>query len=282
MKFINKAWQLLEDFEESTKNSTSFDLKEWNEIVKSTIEAGAMVSMLKAKNHGQQRILSAAPFLKRSLTDLRSVWLLIQIGYTSQAASVTASLYENALTASVLAYSDQLAQEALSTKYSEIPWGAKKLAQLSAEIDLKRSFGNDDFPKDKYEGNWTVSYFGYKWLCQIKHPTWQSAFHDVKSSLVNEKDYVIFPAPCNKKEDLHLKFAVLGDAVGKTIAAIRSYCLSLECEEDNEEYKLFEDKLSASYLGVIEQMKKYADKTPPVNVIDRRFIKIDPHNSFKG
>lgn len=253
----------------------NLELADWGIIVRNCVEAGALAPTLKAKNHGEPRFLAAGPFLKRSLTDLRSLWLLIQLGYTSQAACIAASLYENALTAAVLADSEELTKEASSTKYSEIPWSAKKLAQLDAKRALRIMYKGKHYPDKKYEDNWTISYFNYKWLCQIKHPTWQSAFHDVKSSLLNDKEYAIFPIPCNHKEDMHLKYAILGNSVSKTLEAVKSYFLSLECEEGSEGYKEFEEKVNKVHFGVIEQMKKYADKESPVNVIDRRFIKTD-------
>lgn len=275
VEFIEKSWEALEEIESLSKNSMKTELAEWETIVRNCIEAGSLAPTLQAKNHGETRFLAAGPFLKRSLTDLRAIWLLIQLGYTSQAACIAASLYENALTTAVLADSEELVNEAKSTKYSEIPWGAKQLAQLDAKRALKITYKGNNYPDKEYEDNWTISYFNYKWLCQIKHPTWQSAFHDVKSSLLNEKDYAIFPVPSNHKDDMHLKYAIMGNSVSKTLEAVKSYFLSLECEEDSEGYNEFEDKVNKVHFGVIAQMKKYADKDSPINVLDRRFIKTD-------
>ena len=275
VKFVAKAWEVLEDIEALSRASMASDLVGWETIVRNCIEAGALVPMLPAKNHGQFRLLAAAPFLKRSLTDLRSLWLLIRLGYTSQAGGVAASLYENALTAAVLADSEELAKKAASTKYSEIPWPAKTLAQLDAKRALRITHKSDSYAKKEYEDNWTISYFNYRWLCQIKHPTWQSAFHDVTSTLINESEYAVFPLPCNLEEDMHLKYVILGGGVSKTLEAVKSYFLSLECEEGAEGYDVFEAKVNEVHFGVVEQMKRYADKSPPVNVIDRRFVKTD-------
>lgn len=274
-KFIEGAYAALEEIEDLSRDSLRDELSGWDKIVQNCIVAGGLAPLLPAKNRGTPRVLAASPFLKRALTDLRAVHLMIRIGYTSQAASVAASLWENALTAAVLADSDSLAKEAKSTKYSEIPWSPKQLAKLDAKRALKISYGADNYPQKEYEDNWTISYYNYKWLCQIKHPTWQSVFHDLRSAQVSEGEYAIFPFPCNFSEDTHLKYAVLGNAVSKALEAVKSYFLSLECDEQDEGYSIFEDKINIVHFGVLEQMKEFAGKPSPINVLDRRFIKTD-------
>ena len=274
-EFIEGAYSALEEIESLSRESLRAELLDWDEIIKSCIEAGGLAPTLPAKNHGLPRINAAAPFLKRALTDLRAIHLLIRIGYTSQAASIAASLWENALTAAVLAESESLTNQAKSTKFAEIPWAPTQLAKLNAKRELKIQYKGQPYTQKEFEDNWTISYYNYKWLCQIKHPTWQSAFHDVKSAKTTEDQYAIFPFPCNFPEDMHLKFAILGNSVSKTLEAVKSFFLSLECDEGNEGYSKFESKINFAHFGVLKQMKKFAGKQSPVKVLDRKFIKTD-------
>jgi hypothetical protein len=274
-KFIEKAWEALGEIERYSEKSMASDLSGWEEIVRRCVEAGGIAATLPAKNQKEMRIIAAAPFLKRALTDLRAIWILIKTGYTSQAASIAASLYENSLVAAVVAESPELADEAKATKYAEIPWPPKKLAQLDAKRALKVAYKGAKYPDKEYIDSWTISYYNYKWLCQIKHPTWQSAFHDLKSSSVSKDSYALFPFPSNFEEDIHMKYSILGVSVSKALEAVKSFFLSLECDESHPGYDDVEAKINISHFGVLKQMKKYEGRPSPVSVLDRRFVKTD-------
>lgn len=274
-EFIERAYSALEDVEALSRESLKGELLEWNEIIKNCIEAGGLVPTLPAKNSGLPRINAAAPFLKRALTDLRAIQLLITIGYTSQAASIAASLWENALTAAILADSESLTFQAKLTKFAEIPWPPLQLAKLNAKRELKIQYKGQSYAQKEFEDSWTITYYNYKWLCQIKHPTWQSAFHDVKSATTTKEQYALFPFPCNFPEDMHLKFMILGISTSKALEAIKSFFLSLECDEGDEGYSKFETKVNLVHFGVLKQMEVFAGKQPPVKVLDTKFIKTD-------
>lgn len=274
VKFIETAWECLGQVEELSRSTVIPQIAEWEPIVRNVVEAGGIAPLLPGRNQGALQLTAAGPFLKRTLTDLRTLWLLIETGYTSQAACIAASLYENALTAAVLADSEQLANEAFATKYSEIPWGAKKLAQLDARRTLRIKHKGDAYSEEEYQDGWTVSYLNYKWLCQIKHPTWQSVFHDVRAAIVSGNEYAIFPLPSNLEEDVCVKYKVLGTSVAKSLEAVKSFFLALECEESADTDR-FESKVASAHFGVMDAMKKCAGKVTSVAVLNRSFIKTD-------
>lgn len=276
IKTVESQWENLDYLEQATRQKVREELLGWEPIVRSVIEAGCLAPMVPATNHNDLRFSAAAPFLKRALNDLRSIWILLEHGYSSQSASIAASLYENALTAAVLVSSEKLTSEARKNKYAEIPWTPKQLAQLDARRALAVQVKNGKNPTEKeYQDNWTISYYHYKWLCQIKHPTWQSVYHDVRSTLVSPTEFAVCPGPNNVPEDLHMKHAIMGGSVSKVLEAAKAFFLELQSDECSAEYQAFEDKANTVHFGVLDMMKPLADKKPPVIIIDHSFIKTD-------
>ena len=273
---VGAVWKMLDDVEQVTREQSHRILTDWEPIVRATIEAGCLAPLVPATNQGAPQLIAAGPFLKRALNDLRGIWLMLERGYSSQAASIAASLFENALTAAVLASSEKLAAEARKTKYAEIPWSPKQLAQLDAKrgLELQAKNGKKTTTKE-YEDNWTISYYHYKWLCQIKHPTWQSVYHDVRGTLTTQSQYAVRPGPNNVPEDDHIKACILGGSVAKMLEACKSFFLALDADEGCAEYSAFEDRANIAHFGVLKLMKPHQGKPSPVTVLDRSFIKTD-------
>jgi hypothetical protein len=232
--------------------------------------------MVPSKNSGDIKLITAGPFLKCTLDDMRAMWLLVEVGYTAQAAAIAAALFENALTTAVVAESEALALQARKTKHAEIPWGAKELCQLDAKREMRLSEQLDKKKYQKvYEDNWTIAYFNYKWLCQIKHPTWQIATHAIKSSVTKEREYAIRPQPNSLTEDTQLSARVIAICLTKALQAIKSYFITLNGDEESSEYIAFEKKINTVHFGIIKNIKLEYGKSSPVRVLDRDFIKTD-------
>lgn len=273
---IESIWGQLADLERISRESREPSLKPWAELISSCIEAGALAPMVPSKNSGDLRLITAAPFLKCTLDDLRAMWLLVEIGYTAQAAAVAAVLFENALTTAVTAESEDLALQARKAKHAQIPWGAKELCQLDAKREMRLGEQHDRKTTQKiYEDNWTISYFNYKWLCQIKHPTWQTATHAIKSTIVAGREYAVRPGPNTLPQDIHLGARVVGISLTKALQAIKSYFLALEGDQESDEYIAFEKKVNKVHFGVLKNIKLEYEKPSPVAVLDRSFIKTD-------
>lgn len=273
---VESTWAQLPDLEAMSQATVDASLKGWEELVIACLEAGMLAPMVPTSKPMDTRLVTAAPFLKCALDDLRATWILIHRGYTAQAASVAASLFENALVAAVIAGSTDLANQAKKSKDGEIPWGAKELCQLDAKREMAISKVNGKpYTQKMYEDDWTISYFHYKWLCQVKHPTWQAATHALKSTLVNEKEFAVRPGPNNLDDDLQVKARVIAVALIKSLQAIKSFFLTLDGHEGSAEYSTFEDKVNQVHFGIAELIKLQYGKSSPIQVLNRGFIKTD-------
>jgi len=276
IKTVESIWAQLPDLEAMSQATVDAGLRGWEKLVIACLEAGMLAPMVPTSKPMDMRLVTAAPFLKCALDDLRATWLLIHRGYTAQAASVAASLFENALVAAVIAGSTDLANQAKKSKDGEIPWGAKELCQLDVKREMAISKVNGKpYTQKMYEDGWTISYFHYKWLCQVKHPTWQAAIHALKSTLVNEKEFAVRPGPNNLDDDLQVKARVIAIALIKTLQAIKSFFLTLNGHEGSAEYSTFEDKVNQVHFGILELIKLQYGKQSPIQVLNRGFIKTD-------
>lgn len=273
---VESIWGQLPDLENMSQALNDAGLKGWEELVIACIEAGMLAPMLPSHRSSDSRLVTAAPFLKCSLDDLRAIWLLLHRGYTAQAAAVAAALFENALVAAVIGGSTELAKQAKKSEYGEIPWGAKELCQLLAKQEMEREkLKGKTYSQKMYEDDWTISYLHYKWLCQVKHPTWQAATHAIRSTVVRQREYAVRPGPNNMDEDFQVKARVLAVSLTKTLSAIRSFFLTLDADENTVEFIAFEEKFSKAYLGVSELIKLQYGKISAIRVLNRGFIKTD-------
>jgi hypothetical protein len=273
---VEAIWHALDDIELVVKSQVLAEFSEWHAVVRTCEELGMLAPMVPSQNSGDFSLITAGPFLKRALNDLRAVWLLIERGYSTQAASVAASLYENALTAAAIAGNDKLAREAKQTKYAEIPWTPKRLAQLNARREISiREKPENKLSNKEYEDAWTISYFNYKWLCQIKHPTWQAVYHDIQGSLINNVEYAIRPGPNNIADDKQLKARILGVSLSQTFIAARSFFLALSSDVSSAEYQAFESKANFVHTEIRRLIKREYGKPSPISVLNRSFIKTD-------
>ena len=90
---VESIWAQLPDLEAMSQATFDASLKGWEELVIACLEAGMLAPMVPTSKPMDARLVTAAPFLKCALDDLRATWILIHRGYTAQAASVAASLF---------------------------------------------------------------------------------------------------------------------------------------------------------------------------------------------
>lgn len=237
-------------------------------------EAGVQAPTLKGSRHGENDIILSALFLKRSLTDFRSIWLLTKTGYTSQAASIAASLFENALAITSIVSSNENVEQLMASKSGDLPWGAQLLAQNQARRWQKETLEKgESFDSDEYEKAWREIYSSYKWLCKIKHPTLRSVSYDAGSTSMDKKDYVVMASPDIRNEDLVVKAAVLMISFSRVYEAIRQFILALGCEEETDEYAEFEEKLSQSHSETMRAFTSFSQQPLPFNIGDSKIAK---------
>jgi len=94
---VDGVWERLDKIEFGTIEHFGNRLTDVGFVFRDAYDVGYLVPRLKPVRPAVLDLSLAALFLKRVLNDLRVVWQLLISGYTSQAASVAASLYESAL-----------------------------------------------------------------------------------------------------------------------------------------------------------------------------------------
>jgi hypothetical protein len=225
------AWERLVNLEAVAETTISKQLSQFEAPFRDTYEAAVIVPVLRAKGTAVIDVKCAALFLKRVLNDLRGVWVLLRKGYTSQAASVAASLYESALATICLTQSKENINAFLANPNGEIPWRPMDMAKM-----VVRGEGKTLESKD-FEDGWRSLYAHYAWLCQIKHSTRDSVVHDTGASALAERGYVVMALPNVKAEDIGVKAMV----------AIISLLRALESIENFAKALGFGDKLPDDY-----------------------------------
>jgi hypothetical protein len=96
-------WDKLNEAEGSASSVLNDFLADFEAVCRSCYGLAIEVIFLPGAKEPIEKTLSlrvAALFLRRALNDLRGTWVLIARGYTSQAACVAASLWENSLVVS--------------------------------------------------------------------------------------------------------------------------------------------------------------------------------------
>jgi hypothetical protein len=195
----------------------------------------------------------AALFLKRALSDLRAVWLLLQTGYTSQAAAVAASLWENSLASACVCGHPSRADEVLNNP-NELPWRPKQLARLHA-TDVTAKIASSAERNRQFELRWREHYGPYKWLCGLKHPTLRSVRHDSKSTVLDEdKQFVVMAMPDLRPDDRGIKLGVATQALQHILAASSRFTDVSDCE-DTKRYRAWIERWKEAGNLVIEHQK---------------------------
>lgn len=225
-------WIACDQMEQAAEATLKSHLSRFELALCDCYEAGVQVPTLASKRRGAPDMILAALFLKKSLNDLRAVWRLACYGYTSQAAAVAATLYENGLAASCLAGNAEHAAHFRKQKHGDLPWKPQALAKLLASRwQQEAQKAKKNFGKEEFELAWREVYSAYKWLCKIKHPTYLSALHDSMSASAKVGEFVVMAAPDLRQEDLSVKATILTITISRAHEAIRCFAAGAECDE---------------------------------------------------
>jgi len=272
-------WAALENMEAAATHLLSQELGPFEASLRSCYEAGVQAPTLKGSRHKEPDMLLAALFLKRVLNDLRGLWVLIRSGYSSQAASVAASLFENALLVVSLVGNRTNASKLRASPQGELPWGPIDLAKVAArrqQREVRQAGGS--FDDTQYERAWREVYSAYKWLCQVKHPTLPSAAHDAFGASVRPDEYVLMAAPDVRDTDLAVKATILAISVNRALEAIQAFAGSLQGHESEPNYREFQARLESSWVGAIEAYKSIGRGSLPFDISEsglaREWVKL--------
>lgn len=240
-------WLAADLAEATAKNALASTLSPFGPVLENCYEAAVQAPTLPCKREGAHDLRAGALFLSRSLTDLRSTWLLLLSGYTPSAASVVAGLWEHSLAVSALVGNDSNTRKLLSSSDGDLPWKPQQLAKMHATLQ-RREYENRGEPwaEGDYEVVWRQIYAGYNWLCKIKHPTMPAALHSALSASAGPTTFVVMAAPDLRDEDQPVKHLLLVIAVSRISEACRVFANAAECATTTPEYQSFLRRLTAA------------------------------------
>lgn len=239
-------WKACYETEAMASFTLSEILQPFENTFKNCYEACVQAASFECTTSNAEDMKIAASFLKRSLTDFRAVWLLISLGYTSQAASVAAALYEHSLVVVALAGNPENEKKLQKSAGGDVPWSPKELARMAINAEIKEAeIIGQKKDNEHYEHRIKEIYCFYKYVCKTKHPTLPSAWHHSLGTKTDEESYVIMACPDLRHEDLAFKCVVLLGSINCMHRAIRRFVLNLGVKTTAEEFKLFSKKLNS-------------------------------------
>lgn len=255
-------WEALSAVELACTPQIAEQLKPFSRPITDCYECGVEAPTLRGKRDQTKDIAVAALFLKRSLNDLRAVWNLLLLGYTSQAGSVAAAAFENALITTCVAGKIDRANELLDSQTGDSPWSVTELCKMhvkqlheGADESVKALSGKE------FEIAWRELYAQYMWLCKIKHPTIPSALHDAFSVSLQAGEYIIMAAPDTRPEDLPNKVMILVVTINRIWSAIRSFTRAREIDAKNPKVIDWNERLDSVTKNLSEALEPVM-KTP--------------------
>ncbi len=263
------AWNRLDGLEIAAQANLSDQLRLFEAPYRNTYEAGIIAPVLRANALIEADVRCAALHFKRVLNDFRSVWLLLRNGYTSQAASIAASLYENALGTVCLTISSKHVETYLASESGELPWSPIAMAKMVVEHEGK-------VPGTKvFEDGWRSLYAHYVWLCQTKHPTIPSVMHDTSASTVRD-GYVVMALPNVRPEDLPLKAQVAIIALHRTHESIEALATAFGFKGNWPDTHRFAERLSRAKEEAWVAYEPYLKAANPISIHRSWFSKKYP------
>jgi hypothetical protein len=269
LTWADGAWDRLPRLEFASERTIEPGLARFEEAFRDSYEAGLVVTVLKPL-HQQLDLRLAALLLKRVLNDLRGVWILLKTGYTSQAGSIAASLYESALASICLTHNNENIDKMLKDPHGEIPWSVTAMAKMVVRAEGKTGTG------PVFENAWRALYADYVWLCQLKHSSFQSVLHDATASSTQGKTYAVMATPNIKEEDSVVKAHVGLSALLRTQEAIRAFAVALGyCDPLPNEYA-FSARMERAYQMAYQAFEPFIKSIPPVEISRSRFTKKYP------
>ena len=157
-------WLALSTVELTDSPKIAKMLKPFHKPVTDCYECGVEVPTLSCKREKRLDIGVTGLFLKRILNDLRATWNLLLLGYTSQAGSVAAAAFENALIIDCVAGNISRAKKMLANKSGGSPWPVADLCKMYAcytiEEEIKTGKPISEQEKETY---WKVLYSQYEY-----------------------------------------------------------------------------------------------------------------------
>jgi hypothetical protein len=264
------AWARLNKLEDAAETTVTKQLHSFEAPFRDAYEAGVIIPALRNKGLAAIDVRPAALFFKRALNDLRAVWLLLTAGYTSQAASVAASLLESALATICLVQSNDNIADFHADPHGEIPWSITKMAKMVVQGEGKK-------PQTKeFENSWRALYAHYSWLCQIKHSSRRSVMHDTTASTLARKGYVVMALPNVREEDVPVKAMVAIITLQRMLECTEAFAHALGFREKLPNDFRFAERFQAARDSSWRAFEPHLKGLQPIDIAKSRFAKNNP------
>lgn len=271
---IDGIWERLSKAEFVAEEKLLKQLSHFESAFKDTYEAGVIVPTLRANRRALLDVKIAALFLKRVLNDLRGVWVLLIRGYTSQAASIAASLYESALATICLTLNQKNIDIFKSNVHKKIPWRIKEMAKM---VVLNEGLSEKS---REFENSWRSLYAHYVWLCQIKHSSHDSVIHDTVASSIAQNTYVVMAIPNLQKEDLSVKATIAIITLHRSLESIQAFAKVLGYNNDKlPNDSKFDERFKRAQNSAWQAFKPFLKTDLPISIAHSVFVK--NHHSIK-
>lgn len=267
-------WDACDQMEANASRVLNPKIGIFRAAIRDCYEAGVEAPTLMEGDSSSQATARSALFLKRTLTDLRAVWLLVRIGYASQAASIAASLFENALAVVALTEGEDRFSELERSPSGDIPWSPTELSKaLARRRQLNAHSWGREFSGPTYERAWRETYGAYKWLCKVKHPTTRSAVHDAGATSLRQPSFVVMAAPDVRDENLSLKATVLMISISRVLDAVEYFVRATPCHEGSARYQKFMARVSSANNMSIEAFKSTTAGPLPFSISEEKLAR---------
>jgi hypothetical protein len=264
------AWDRLDELEATALAVVSTQIALFEAPFRDTYEAGVIVPILRSKGLATIDVRCAALLHRRVLNDLRGVWVLLSRGYTSQAASIAASLYECALGAICLTLSETNVAEFLADPHGELPWSPTAMAKMVVASEGKSAESKD------FENGWRALYAHYVWLCQIKHSSRSSVTHDTVASTLAPNQYVVMALPNVREEDVGVKAMVAIISLCRTHECIAAFAKALGFSSELPSDFKFAERFTKARETAWTAYEPFLKQGNPINIGQSRFTKKYP------
>lgn len=264
------TWERLDCLEAKATSAISKQLQGFALPFQEAYEAGALVPTLKPMSQPSVDLRCAALLLKRSLNDFRAVWLLLSKGYTSQAASVAASLYECALATVCLTLSEKNVQQYMSNPKGEIPWSPMAMAKI-----VVRGTATNPITGKEFENNWRALYAHYVWLCQIKHSAHDSVLHDTSASNFDGKGYAVIAIPNTEAEDAVVKASIAIKSLLRLLECVAAFARALGYKDKRPSEGRFAERLDYAFDAGWKAYQQF-QKPSPISISRSWFVRKYP------
>lgn len=247
---LENYWKVLGILEVDAIDYSFIHLKKLDVLAEMCMNLALKTPFLQGKNSGSSPLTIASLFLKRTMSDFRAAWLLMNWGYPYQAACVVASLYEHASIVNCVCDSAELAKKAVSGKDGDIPWRPIELAQMCAQKDLFGVIESKAPNNAEFESAWRHEYHSYKLLCKMKHPTMQQLKDEALMTLTDKNQFVVAAKPDVRNDSLGLKQLIMLIAIRKLFSAIKNIAQATNCEKNDKDEDDYKRKIFELYEGI--------------------------------